>query len=365
MAAYKIFAEKDTTLYSDYNDMNTGMDSILEFSKNTSLLYISQSTAARVLIKFSDLDIQEVKDKYVQSSDFKAYLNIYLADATSLPTDYTIEAFPISGSWDMGTGKYGDSPMVSNGATWRYRNSGKTSPWETSSFAANTTGSFTTSNIGGGVWYTNYTATQSFGVYTNKDICLDVTPIVKSYVSGTIPNNGILLKTSGSLEFDPAYNYLLSFFSRDTNTVYPPNLEIKWDDSSFSVSGSTATPISTQDIDVTISNNKEIYSEDEIYRFRLNVRDKYPTRTFSTSSLYTQPKYLPSSSYYAIKDVKSNLNVVDFDDTYTKISADKSGNYFDVYMYGLEPERYYKLLIKTKVSGSTIIYDNRYFFKVV
>lgn len=365
MPIYKIFAEKDTTLYSDYNTMNTGLDPILELSKNTSLYYPTQSTAARILIKFADSDISDVRNKYLQNKDFKAYLKLYLANATALPTDYTVEAYPVSGSWDMGTGRYGDSPMVYNGTTWRYRGSGKTGPWETSSFSANTTASFTSRNPGGGVWYNNYIITSSFGVYTNKDIRLDVTSIIKSYISGTIPNNGILIKTSGSLEFDQAYNYLLSYFSRDTNTVYPPVLELAWDDSSFSVTGSSVSPVNTQDVDVTITNNKEIYNENEVYRFRLNVRDRFPVRTFSTSSLYTLPKYLPSSSYYAIKDVKSDINVIDFDTNYTKVSADTLGNYFDVYMYGLQPERYYKILIKTEISGSTLIFDNRYFFKVI
>ena len=35
-----------------------------------------------------------------------------------------------------------------------------------------------------------------------------------------------------------------------------------------------------------------------------------------------------------------------FDDNYTQISSDANGNYFDVYMSGLEPERYYSILIK-------------------
>jgi hypothetical protein len=81
--------------------------------------------------------------------------------------------------------------------------------------------------------------------------------------------------------------------------------------------------------------------------------------------LYTSPKYLPQTSYYSIKDVKSDTVVVDFDTNYTKISADTQGSYFDVYMNGLEPERYYKLLIKTVISGSTLVFDNEYFFKVL
>jgi len=365
MAVYKIFADKDTTLYSDYDYMNTGMDAILELTKNTSLNYFSQSSAARVLIKFSDADILDVRDKYIGTKDFKAYLKMYLADSTGLPTDYTLEAYAISGAWDMGTGRYGDTPITYNGATWAYRKANKTGMWASESLGIGVAASYPTMNPGGGIWYTSSAASQSFGVYTNKDVDMDVTGIVKSHISGTIPNHGIIVKTSGSLEFDENYNYILNFFSRDTNTVYPPMLEIKWDDSSYSVTGSTGTLATSQDLIVSLTNNKEMFNQYEKYRFRLNVRDQYPTRTFSTSSLYLTPKYLPSSSYYSIYDVKSNTPVVDFDDTYTKISADTNGSYFDVHMYGLEPERYYKIQIKSVINGSTVIFDDRYFFKVV
>jgi hypothetical protein len=57
--------------------------------------------------------------------------------------------------------------------------------------------------------------------------------------------------------------------------------------------------------------------------------------------------------------------VVDYDTTYTKISCDTTGNYFDVYMNGLEPERYYKILIKTIINGSTLVLDDNYYFKVI
>lgn len=363
MAVYKLFAEKDTTLYSDYNTMNAGLDPILELTKNTSLLYASQSSAARILIKFSDDDIAFVRNNYIGSGSYKAYLKMYLADATGLPTDYTLEARAIYGDWDMGTGQFGDSPITTNGTSWQRRLSDGT-PWSTITFPVGITGSYTTLNAGGGNWYTSSISTQSFGVYTNKDVSLDVSTMVDSFISGSLINYGFLVKTFGSLEFNQNYTYKLNFFSRDTNTIYPPVLEFRWDDSSFDVSGSSASPVTSQDIRISIANNKGEFNENEIYRFRLNVRDQYPVRTFATSSIYTVDKYLPSSSYYSIKDVKSDTIVVDFDENYTKISADTQGNYFDVYMNGLEPERYYKILIKTVISGSTLVFDNEYFFKV-
>ncbi len=58
--------------------------------------------------------------------------------------------------------------------------------------------------------------------------------------------------------------------------------------------------------------------------------------------------------------------VVDYDTSYTKISCDSSSNYFDVYMNGLEPERYYKILLKSVMAdGETVVFDNNYIFKVV
>ena len=58
--------------------------------------------------------------------------------------------------------------------------------------------------------------------------------------------------------------------------------------------------------------------------------------------------------------------VVDFDTVGTKISCDSTGNFFTVYMNGLQPERYYKILIKSVLSnGETVVMDKDYIFKVV
>ena len=61
----------------------------------------------------------------------------------------------------------------------------------------------------------------------------------------------------------------------------------------------------------------------------------------------------------------TNEFIINFDEQYTQISSDNKGNYFDVYMSGLEPERYYKILIKTIINGSILILDDDYYFKVI
>ena len=57
--------------------------------------------------------------------------------------------------------------------------------------------------------------------------------------------------------------------------------------------------------------------------------------------------------------------LIPFDTQNTKISCDSSGPYFDIHMDGLQPERYYRVLIKTTLDGSNTIVDNKDIFKVV
>ncbi len=99
--------------------------------------------------------------------------------------------------------------------------------------------------------------------------------------------------------------------------------------------------------------------------FKINCRPQYPTRVFQTSSIYTTNYYLPTASYYAIKDLDTNEFIFNFDDTYTKISADTVGSYFTIYMNGLEPERYYQILLKVVLNGETIILGDNYYFKII
>ena len=90
-----------------------------------------------------------------------------------------------------------------------------------------------------------------------------------------------------------------------------------------------------------------------------------PPAVWQTSSLYTENYYLPQESYYAIKDLSTNEYVIEFDTRFTQLSADSTGSYFKLYMNGLQPERYYQVLIQTTINGSTLVYNDGYYFKVI
>lgn len=365
MAVYKIFAAADATLYSAYPEDNTGLDEILEIASKNSEVPSSiladgvSDDIRRSVIQFSDADLQTAY-ALVSGSTWASNLRLYLATATNLNTLYSIEVRQVSQSWEMGTGKFMDEPATKNGVCW----------YTTSSYIGAITGSTNwvgaqyLNTPGGGSW-TNTFTTQSFGYKDDKDINVNVTPLVSNWLTGSQANNGFLVKLPLSVERDSGSYIGLSFFSVDTHTIYPPTLEFKWNDAVYNT-GSLSV-VSNSNTVITIGNNAGQFKNDTSkYVFRVSARDKYPARAFVTSSVYTTNKALPSSSYWALEDAKTGERVIDFDTIYTKISCDSNGSYFPIYMNGLEPERFYKILIKTNLAtGEIVDIDNNIMFKLV
>ena len=228
-------------------------------------------------------------------------------------------------------------------------------------------------NPGGGTWFTGSInglpiGTQQRLNYTSdKDIKMNVTNTIELIHSGTIDNNGFIIKQSNEDEFkeSQAKAANIKYFSIDTHTIYPPHLDMKFKDYNFDTGSSTNTIIDTQEIVATLSQNQGEYQRESIQKFYINSRPQFPTRSFSTDSIYNKNYYLPTGSYYAVKDLATNEFIIDFDTQFTQISADERGSYFTIYMNGLEPERYYQILIKTTINGTTLILDDNYYFKVI
>ena len=367
MAVYKLFPSQDTTLYTDYPAMNTGLDAILEV-KNEVTSSGATPRVARAIIQFDQSEINSVIDNENTSSiAISASLKAYVAKASGIIMDSAIKVLPVSGSWNNGSGQYLDNNEVTNGASWVYANYSGSRKWRTSGFPVNSTGSWSGSNPGGANWFTTasgyaglneVTGSQTFTLRSNKDLDVDVTNIVKMWYSSSKSlnaglldqeNAGFILKWDSSEEFNSsdAIQPWLKFYSVDTNTIYPPTLEIKWRDYVFNT-GSLSV-INTPDLYVSLDNNLGTFYSQSVNNFRLNCRPEFPTRTYKTSSLYTTNNALPSESYYAIKDLATNEYVVEFDSVFTQISCDATGSYFKVYMNGLEPERNYKILVKTNI----------------
>jgi hypothetical protein len=366
MAVYKIFPEKDATLYSEYPVMNTGIDEIIEATTAQSIA--GNPTVSRYLIKFPQSEITDLFQNKITGS-YATYLKVFVAKVEGLGQETLLECFAVSGSWQNGTGKYLDSPATENGVSWAFRTASGSRAWATAFPNLEATGSWSGSNAGGGNWYiqTAYAQSSSYQYRSDFDIVLDVTPTVLGWYSGSIANDGFIIKQEDTAEFstDESKRVEFKYFSIDTNTIYPPQLEFRWDDFVFNTGSSTQTVINTADLVATLPNNTANYYPESIQRFRVNTRPQFPPRIFSTSSFYTTNYYLPTSSYWSIVDLDTNEVAIDFDSVYTKVSADADSSYFDVYMNGLEPERYYKILLKVVIDGTTKVLDEKYYFKVV
>jgi len=368
MAVYKIFASADATLYSKYPAQNTGLDEILEVgvknSDNPANFFVdpvpSEPLLAddirRPLILFSDEDLNTIKS--FTTGAWQAGLKLYLANAENLNTSYSLQIYAVSQPWQMGTGQSGDYPETRNGACWYSPNAfvSASNSWTNPTYYQ---------TPGGGGISGSYYASQSFGYKDSKDLNADVTTFVDAWFSGSSQNNGFLIKHPNAIEQNSGSYINLSFFSVDTHTIYPPTLEMRWDDSIYTT-GSLSV-VNNSNTVVTLANNmSEFKYGTKKYKFIVNARDKYPARTFTTSSFYTSNKALSQTSYWAIQDAKTEDMVIDFDTNYTKISCDGTNSYFNVYMNGLEPERYYKVLVKTVLSdGETVDIDNNLIFKVI
>mgnify|MGYP003644080198 FL=1 len=384
MAYYSIFPEIDSTIYShpDRTFMNTGKDEILELVKERGTTN-SRHYPSRILIKFKNDEIKSVISDTIGSAKFndgttKANLQLTTVQPQTLTTILNIEAFAVSQSWHEGSGRYSNLPTSSNGVTWKFRDNNVTkSPWPTSSFQAGTTGSIISGSgleKGGGSWYTGsgFNGSQQFLNSDSLDINMDVTSIVQKhsaslFAGDTYPtgvtNNGFVIKHPDSVEENTSSSFgEMQYFSVDTHTIYPPKLCFKWDDS---VHTKQSVSKKSGSLNVTLYKNKQEFNQNDEALLRIHVRDKYPNRTFSTTSNFLNVGYFTTSSFYSVRDAYTEEEVIPFDDNFTKMSADSEGMYFKLYMKGLQPERYYRILFKNKNNDGTTIYDDDYYFKVV
>ena len=376
MAVYKIFPYKDASIYSYYPGMNSGMDAISEIYNTLTLE--GTPDVARFLTQFDSTEIADVIDNKVSGSTWDVHLKNFVASAQGIASEYDVEIWPVAQDWNNGTGEYLDVPQTQDGVSWNYSDYSGSGAWSMSGSVGTElyTGSYNSNfaSQGGGNWFysgsgvLSYKITQSFGLRSDKDLDVSVKTIVSKWYSGSLPNYGFITKWEDSVEFTNSQYVqpVLKYYSVDTNTIYPPQLEFRWVDYSTVLTGSlTGSIVSTTTLKLALNENPGVFYPGSINRFRVNVSPLYPPRTFQTSSYFTDLNFLPTSSYYAVKDLDTDEFIINFDPLYTQISSDSTSNYFDVYMNGLEPERYYKILIKTIVNGSTLIFDDQYYFKVI
>ena len=143
---------------------------------------------------------------------------------------------------------------------------------------------------------------------------------------------------------------------------------------SYSYSGSSTITSSyffpldvERQFSLNLTNLQSEYKVGDIIKLSVFGRKKYPQKFFDLSnqqSQYLVPEFLPSSSYYALKDNQTDEIVVDFD-SYTRISCEyPDGNYFLVDTTGLPQERYYRVLVRVTDGTISDTIDTGKIFKI-
>lgn len=359
------------------------------YTENNAFVPITAPILKRSLLQF---DVTKISESIANGDivDPKFILSLKVTDAKALPLTYTVYCYPLTKRWEMGYGTFADGGS-DVGVNWAYTNfpdygSAWYSPMDLTYIPTDDYLNYPSSSSfirGGGVWFyvlptssmdlpggTSLMCTQSFAYYQKSDIEMDITTICKGWIGGGIPNNGLILMTSEEISANPSNGYL-HFFGKETNTIYTPYIDVQWDDSSY-LSGSALASSSLQPVtasvgvSVSIKNLKKEYKCGSMARFDVYARDLYPKKTFNRlQTVYLSTKYLPTSSYYAVKDNESEEMVIDFDE-YTKLSLDENGNYFVLDTTGLPQERYYRLLVKCEYDDNeVVIYDDNVVFKII
>ena len=373
------YTERNSTLYERNIESNTGLDPILELTKIASGSRLNGFIQAdtynsRILLDIGNNNISDLSQSIVDnkipplgnsSNSASVYLTMTAADASDLTLTYNLKAYAVSESWSAGQGTVADIPITKIGVSWEYRDAvDPGTKWNTGSAASS--GDASATNPGGGTWITGsgFEASQSFSNQL-PHIRMNVTDIMSKWIDGSVTNNGLILKRDTVDENSGAILGSIKFYGRDTNTIFIPRLEVSWDDSIQSGTGSYSE-IDSETYVPYFKNIRRNYYEADNSVFRIGVRPEYPTKTYQTGSWYLPKDRLPTSSYYSVKDAVTEETIIPFDTSATRISCDMKGSFFKLRLNTFMPERYYKILLKVEREGGDDIqiHDNGYYFKV-
>ena len=303
------------------------------------------------------------------------------------PTDLSSES-GLVGYWRF-EGNANDLSSNSNDGTVTNAVFSESAPYSQSFYDAGIVVESGSRTAGGGVWYINSgECSQSFS-YESPDVNMDVTDMVNNWLDGTVSNNGLILKWSGSQEDSSTETGDINFFSSNANSIYSPKIEVRWDEQTNDYDGTfedydeefeegTGTfeypdvPIDPVTIDGTDDNYmfmiglRKTYKETEKPRFRIAGRERYQPKTVSTTKTTQKNKLVPhGSGSYSILDVETGATLIPFGE-HSLLSTDLYSNYFKLKLDGFINNRSYRILLRLRLNdGRYRIFDKSYDFKVI
>jgi hypothetical protein len=222
MSIRRYVASKDTSITNAYKenfieratDANTGASDSLELYSIYNQTGDGELELSRILVQFPIekiiSDRQENQLPPVGEVQFILKLDNAVHPNT-LPKDYTIVVNPVSRQWDEGIGLDMEGYKDVGFANW---------------VSASSTEAWTTE--GGDIH--NSPEYKQYLENGTENLELNVTDLVEMWVDGSLPNNGILISLSSSLEDDTRSYYTKKFFARGSEYFYKkPWIEARYD----------------------------------------------------------------------------------------------------------------------------------------
>jgi hypothetical protein len=416
-----IRSEKNNTIYSRYELLNTGADEIAELRGGFD--YDTGPDVSRILIEFNidDVLLYDIKPSSV-------YLNFKITEKTELGDDFEIEILPIAESWSVGSGRFIDAETNYPGSSWKYKK--KNELWG---------GGYKneTNFTGGGTWFSEIKTDTGETLPINKnvqfkniasDLRADITDIFSLWQTDEIQNYGLILKLKNDTEI---HKSSVKFFAKNTNTIYEPYLELHILDYVFNpcdietnakseinsgslnsgsinsgslnsgsinsgslnsgslnsgsinsgslnsgsinsgsinnvndICNTKLSELNTENIIPKIKQVKKEYDKNSVIKIEVGVREKYPIKKFENRMRYTLENYTEEKMFYSLIDAETEEVVLDYSES-TEISCDKGGHFFIFDFNVCNLGRMYKFLIKTKNKLNGDVYIDSRTFKVI
>lgn len=246
MGFYRIFPTKDTWITDRVidNDIavratgsNHGRSPALNvFAVEPEVAAGSGSAdLARALLQFgvTELSGKIYDEQIIPSSSVSYVLKMFnMTHTDTLPESYDLFAYPLSQSWDEGNGIDDDNDRDDGVANWGQATS--ITNWTTSG------SDFLETGFGSG--------SQHFD-QGQEDLEMDITDIVVNWLTGTLEQNGVVVKLGVSEESGSTDYFRKVFHGRETKFIDKmPYIEARWDDTlkdnrgnfAFDVSGTLA-----------------------------------------------------------------------------------------------------------------------------
>jgi len=224
MGLYRLFPEKDAWITDAHPENSTavratgsnhGRSPSLNVFARKGDISATSIELARSMVQFSVTELSGLvfDDGLIPSSSVSYVLRMFnMETPDTLPESFDITAYPVSQSWDEGTGLDDDNHLDLGYVSWMDANS--TTAWTNS----------------GSDFLTDMSSSQHFELGP-EDMELDVTEIVNAWLSGGLDNNGLLLKMSADNETNAENYYRKAFHGRETLFIdRMPYLEARWND---------------------------------------------------------------------------------------------------------------------------------------